>query len=328
MSRSPLADPALIGSPLFSGMSELEFNAVTAFLERRRLPRGRIVFKEGDVGEEMFIVLSGRVVATVAQGDGARRRVYDFGPGRFFGEMAVIEGAPRSATCTAEEDTDLLVLQGIDFYRLVFEHPMIALKFLTAIGTVMASWLDESSRFLNDLVRWGETARRRAVTDELTGLYNRRFLEESLAARLSMGASSRRMPALLIMDLDRIHGVNERFGSAGGDAAIAACGASFRAVLRDGDIAARLAGDEFAFLLPDTDMREALRIAERLRTTVAGLPIPLSSGGSTATVRLRASLGVAVAPAHGSDGAALMAAADAALKRAKEGGRDRVACAP
>lgn len=318
-------ESALAESPLFASLSGLELNAVVAFLERKRYARGEVVFKEGELGQEMYIVLAGRIGSCVTQSDGTRRKLYEFGLGRFFGEMAIIEGAPRSATCWAEEDSELLVLQGIDFYRLVFEHPMIALKLLTAIGIVMTSWLNESSRFLNDLVRWGETARRRAVTDELTGLYNRRFLEESLENRFAIRTSGRRM-ALAMLDLDRIHEVNERFGQKAGDAVIAAVGASFRGALRDGDIAARLAGDEFAFLLPDASVDEAVAVSERLRVGVVSLKLsfPDPKSGKQDFVVVRASLGVAAVPDHAMTPAALMEAADVALRAAKEAGRDRV----
>ena len=316
----------LAATPLFSRMSGLELNAVLAFLERKRFGKDEVVFREGDRGEEMFIVLSGRIGSYREESDGTSRKVYEFVPGRFFGEMAIIEGAPRSATCRAEEDTDLLVLEGIDFYRLVFEHPMIALKLLGAIGEVMTAWLNESNGFLNDLVRWGETARRRAVTDELTGLYNRRFLEESIENRFAMMTGGRRL-ALAMLDLDRIHEVNERFGQQAGDEVIARVGASFRGALRDGDIAARLSGDEFAFLLPDATLEMAVAVGERLRLGVASLEFsfPDLEGDGLVSHVVHASVGVAAFPSQASSPAALMDAADAALRSAKNGGRDRVA---
>ncbi|GAB1482666.1 GGDEF domain-containing protein [Treponema sp.] len=277
----------------------------------------------------MFIVIDGLIGSCINQSDGTKRKLYDFASGRFFGEMAIIEDAPRSATCWALEETDLYVLQGIDFFRLVFEHPMIALKLLNTIGSVMTSWLDESSHFLNDLVRWGETARRRAVTDELTGLYNRRFLEESLENRFAMGSVGRRRIAVAMLDLDRLHEVNERCGTAAGDQVIIAVGEAFRQTLRDGDIAARLSGDEFAFLLPDTDTKEAFIIAERLRLCVANLQLslPCQTGGPHFKVAVRASLGVAVAPDHAAKPLDLIAASDTALRAAKEGGRNKVVIA-
>lgn len=317
----------LAGTALFSGMSGLELKAVSEFLKRRDFARGAVVFREGERGEELFIVFSGRVGSFVTQSDGTRRRIYEFGPGRFFGEMAIVEGEPRSATCWAEEDTTLLVLEGIDFYRLVFDYPMIGLKLLSSIGRVMVSWLNESSRFLNDLVRWGETARRRAVEDALTGLFNRRFLEETLSNRFTSGLGSGRRLALVMLDLDHFRDINGSFGPAAGDATIRAAGAAFRQALRDGDVAARLSGDEFAFLLPNTGIDEALAVAERLRKRAEGVRLKLRPVGSgkSSVVRITASLGVAVAPDHAATPGALIERSDKALYRAKESGRNRVA---
>lgn len=326
MNSAPVYSRQLLDSPLFAALSELEFNAVCAFLERQKVAKGSVVFREGENGQELFIVLSGKVNAVVTQSDGTRRKVYEFGPGSFFGEMAVIEAAPRSATCTALEDCELMVLQGLDFYRLVFEHPMIALKLLGAIGSVMTSWLDESSSFLNDLVRWGEKARRRAVSDELSGLYNRRFLEESLSIRLSRCKSGGRDLVLVMADLDRIHSINEQFGTDAGDRVIASSGSVLASVLREGDIAARLAGDEFAFLLPDTSLDEAFAIAERQRKTLERHEIQYSDekSGKASTLRIKASIGLAAAPVHALSVSDLFCVSDYALKCAKESGRNRV----
>jgi len=318
-----------VQSPLFESLSTDEIAVVYGFLKQRRYPSGSVVFEEGDVGEEIFIVQTGCIGSSVAQTDGTRRTIYEFGPGRFFGEMAVIEGVPRSAQCKAEEDSELLVLEGTDFFHLVFEHSVIGHKMLTSIGRVMVSWLDESSHFLNDLVRWGETARRRAVEDALTGLFNRRFLEESLGNRFSAISSGGRRFALVMMDLDRFHEINTICGARGGDMVIQAAAAAFKPALRDGDVAARLAGDEFAFLLPDTGKEDACMVADRLRRCVESLhpAIVPEAGGVPVPFNMSASLGVAVAPDQAPDTATLTAAADKALFAAKEAGRNRVIAA-
>lgn len=316
----------LASTALFKDLSGLEMTAVSAFLERRRYAKGAVVFREGDRGEELFLVWVGRIGSCVKQADGKQRKLYDFEPGRFFGEMAIIEGEPRSATCWAETESELLILEGIDFYRLVFEHPMIGLKVLANIGHVMSSWLEESSRFLNDLVRWGETARRRSVEDALTGLFNRRFLEESLNSRFAALAAGGRPVSLIMMDMDRFRDINAAFGSGGGDLAICAVGEAVRSAIREGDVAARLSGDEFAILLPDTAYPEAFVVAERIRAQVeaSGLELPPLLGGPNRSVHTAASLGVASAPDHGESSAELLDAADRALARAKEAGRNRV----
>jgi diguanylate cyclase (GGDEF)-like protein len=327
LTRSPVSDPVLIKSPLFSSMSELEFNAITAFLERMRIKKGTAVFNEGDAGEDMFILLSGSLSAFVSQSDGAQRLMFDIKPGEFFGEMSVIASEPRSATLTAKEDTELMVLQGIDFYRIIFEHPMIGVKMLKAIGAVQNLWLDQSSKHLGDLLRWGETARRRAITDELTGLYNRRFLEDSIKDRFDQGSVGIRKMSLMMLDLDRIHTINDRYGPTAGDRVIIAAADILRSVMRSGDIAARLAGDEFAVLLPDTELEDARMVAERIRESIQNhaVEVPKNSGAAEKILlHTRTSIGISMAPTHGKNAESLIFSADGALRKAKEGGRNRV----
>jgi diguanylate cyclase (GGDEF)-like protein len=327
MSDSPITDPVLVKSPLFSNMSELEFNAVTAFLERCRIKKGATVFKEGDAGEDMYVLLTGSLSAFVSQSDGTERWLFDIKKGDFFGEMSVIAHEPRSATLTAREDTDIMVLQGIDFYRIVFEHPMIGVKMLKAIGSVQNQWLDQTSRHLSDLMRWGETARRRAITDELTGLHNRRFLEESIKDRFDHGSVGLRKMSLMMLDLDRVHLINERHGPQGGDQVIITVAEILRSLMRSGDIAARLSGDEFAVLLPDTDSGEAKMVAERIRESVMNkeVMVPKSPGlAEKVPISVRTSIGISVAPTHAKNMESFLFTADSALRKAKELGRNRV----
>ncbi|MDR2210078.1 MAG: GGDEF domain-containing protein [Spirochaetaceae bacterium] len=327
MTQSPLADPVLINSPLFASMSELEFNAVTAFMERRRFSAGDTIFNEGDHGEDMFILLSGSLSAYRKQSDGTQRWMFDISPGAFLGEMSIIANEPRSATIKAKENSDLMVLQGIDFYRIVFEHPMVGIKMLNSIGEVQKGWLNQASRHLKDLVQWGETARRRAITDELTGLYNRNFLEESIKDRFKIGAVGARKMSLIMMDLDKVHEINDRYGPAGGDQVIISVANVLKTMGRPGDIAARLSGDEFALLLPDTAGEDAVTVAEKIREKVSNQPVQVAkSPGSqdTAILQVRTSMGVAVAPRHADNVRDLVFAADTALRRAKELGRNRV----
>ncbi len=318
---------SITDTPLFVGMNGLELNAVSAFLEPRHYARGDVICRRGDPGAEMFIVRTGRVASLAVDKDGNERQLYEFGPGRFFGEMSIIENEPRSATCVALEATELLVLEGQDFYRLVWEHPMIGSRMLSSMARVMAGWLDEASGFLHDLVRWGETARKRAVTDELSGLFNRRFIEESSRARFSRSSGEPPVCSALMLDLDRFHALNERFGTQAGDAIITAAGAAFGKLIRDGDVAARLSGDEFAFFMPDAGPEDALAAGERIRAETESLFFDLVAPGDGATSRvcLSASIGVASSPGDATDPVALFAAADKALFKAKEAGRNRVA---
>ena len=324
---APVYDPILKASPLFEDFSELELNAVVAFLEPRRVKKGEILFEEGTAGKEMFVLVSGRISATVNRTDGSQHQMFEIIPGDFFGEMSIIANESRSATLTAVIDAELLVFNGIDFFRIIFEHPMIGMKMLKAIRKVQNIWLEQTSKYLGDLMRWGETARRRAVCDELTGLYNRRFLEKSAGDRFEGGVVGLRNVSLLMLDLDRIHEINERYGSKAGDLVFVSTAGVLLSATRSGDICARLAGDEFAVLLPDTGPDEACLIAEKIRYTMASrkITVPEHPDGTGQTeVVVSTSIGIACAPDHADTWEMLNRAADHALHRSKEMGRNRV----
>ena len=312
--------------PLCTGMSGLELNALSAFLEARRLPSGQTVFREGETGQELFIVRSGRIGSYVTQSDGTRREIYEHLAGSLFGEMAVIEGESRSATCYAKEDAELFVLDAIDFYRIVWEHPVIGVKLLSSMARVMVSWLDEASGFLGGLVRWGETARRRAITDDLSGLFNRRFLEETIRLRFSSGSGGSRRCALIMLDIDRFRGINATYGPQAGDAVISSAATAFGGLLGEGEIAARLSGDEFAFFLPAAGEERAMALAESVRREAESLWLEFRTSRERPPERvsITVSMGVAWSPELASTPDELLGAADRALFRAKEEGRNRI----
>jgi len=313
-------------SPLFKELSTLELEAVMAFLEPQSVKAGEIIFNEGDAGEEMFILISGKVDAWVNQADGTQRKMFGLNPGDFFGEMSIIANENRSATLTANGNLELLAIHGTDFYRIVFEYPMIGVKILKVIRNVQNIWLEQTSRHLGDIMRWGETARRRAVSDELTGLYNRRFLEESANGYFDKGVG-RRAISFMMMDLDKIHDVNTAHGMRAGDLVFIATADVLRSTSRAGDICARLSGDEFAILLPDTETCEAQGIAEKIRLAMTSRKIKVPKtpdGKGQAEINVRTSIGIATAPFHTDCWEGLQLAADGALRHSKETGRNRV----
>lgn len=318
--------------PLCEGMSGLELGALAAFLEPLRLAAGETLFREGDKGSAMYIVEGGTMGAWVNETDDTRREVYEFDSGEHFGEMAILEGSVRSATVYAKTDASLLALDAIDFHRLVWEHPGLAVKFLGNMARHMAAWLDEAAGYLGDLARWGENARRKAIVDDSTGLFNRRFLEEAIRARESRGIDSARPCSLVTFDLDRFHEVNRGLGNAAGDAVISQVGALVQAMTSaagfDGAVSARLSGDEFSIFLPHARKEEANGFAEELRGAVEGLFVEFREGPGAVTHRLSitASFGCAEAPRDAADGAGLVACADRALADAKANGRNCVQC--
>jgi diguanylate cyclase (GGDEF)-like protein len=316
--------------PACRGMSGLEVSALSAFLEQRNLSADEILFHEGEPGAEMYILRSGVMATYVTEADSSRREVYEFAPGQLFGEMAIAENSVRSATAYAKTDACLLVLEALDFHRLVWEHPGLAVKLLANMAANLASWLDEAASYLGDLARWGESARRKAVLDETTGLFNRRFLGETLRSRFSRRVDLERCCALLSLDLDHFHRVNESYGPRAGDAVIAQVGARLSGLVAEswgeGTVAARLSGDEFSIFMPDASAGECARFAGELREAIEQLHLEFRLPGRAEPDRLSitVSIGYATAPHDAIDAASLVEAADRALMAAKEGGRNRV----
>jgi len=312
---------------LFSDMDEKEFSIISEVLRILRLKKGETIFMEGDSGNDMFMHFSGTLCAYVTQSDGTQRLLFNVTPGEFFGEMSIITHEPRSVTISSAEDSTIIKLSESDFYGIIREHPAIGYKMLKTINTVQNKWLNQTSKSVSDLMRWGETARKRAVTDEMTGLYNRRFLEESVRERFNNQSMKFRRMSLLMMDLDKIHGINDRHGTKAGDMVITAAAEIIRSSLRPGDIPARLSGDEFAVLLPDTDEKIAAKIAERIRKNIEEKKVKVPAApnaAETVLIGTRTSIGIAVAPTHANTMEELEDTSDTALRKAKELGRNRV----
>ena len=165
-------------------------------------------------------------------------------------------------------------------------------------------------------------AEQRAIRDPLTGLCNRRELERALAQY--RGEGSRPAPAppatLICVDLDHFKRLNDTLGHAAGDAALKHVAYLLEAAVRDGDLVARIGGEEFAVWLPRTQAAAGLEVAERIRESIAGSTWMWRSSPYIVTT----SCGLASYPEPIGDLANLAAAADAALYRAKQAGRNRV----
>jgi diguanylate cyclase (GGDEF)-like protein len=170
-----------------------------------------------------------------------------------------------------------------------------------------------------DNARLHGVVKRQAVTDELTGLANRRSFREQLETELSRAERFGNPVSLVVADLDDFKLVNDHFGHQAGDDVLRAFADILRGRIRSVDLAARLGGEEFSILLPETGLDGAEALAESLRIAVAELAVPVDSS----EVRVTASFGVAAFPqTHSAD--ELMTAADLALYRAKRRGKNRV----
>lgn len=218
-------------------------------------------------------------------------------------------GVPGATTCAP------LVVGGEPVGAVVAEHDR-ALP--PQAERALLDGAAQAAPFLGNL-RTLARARRQAATDGLTGLPNRRAVEETLAHLLAQAHRSITPLSVVILDLDHFKRINDTLGHAAGDAALASVGRLLRRAPRASDVAGRWGGEEFVLLLPDTDAAGAHTAAEGLRAAVGEL------GAGDGGPRLTASMGIASYPEHAGDAESLLRFADDALYAAKDAGRDRVA---
>lgn len=191
-------------------------------------------------------------------------------------------------------------------------------NFTGVIGT-----LDDITKTmeLNRLLsRYQDELYHMSVTDPLTGLYNRRHFDTQLEVILSDHLSDGRSVCLLLIDLDGFKFINDTYGHPFGDEVLKTTAHLLRQQVRRNDYIARLAGDEFAMVLKNTNLESATRIAQKLHATIHQTRVPLPVGD----MQLQSSIGVAEAPIHGKNAQDLVSAADVALYHSKRHGRNRV----
>jgi diguanylate cyclase (GGDEF)-like protein len=167
-----------------------------------------------------------------------------------------------------------------------------------------------------------ETVQQQAVTDELTGLFNVRQFHARLDNEIDRAERFGTPLSLVMLDIDKFKSVNDNHGHQQGDRVLVEVARVLRRLSRDVDLPARYGGEEMAVVLPQTDLQGAEQQAERMRAAIEGMQIQRLDGGGL--LPITASFGVASFPSEATNKTALIAAADAALYRAKRGGRNRV----
>ncbi|APP84119.1 diguanylate cyclase [Xanthomonas hortorum pv. vitians] len=243
------------------------------------------------------------------------------------GQPHIIEDLHRDALCAhiAVPDTTAPITTAC--LPMSAQGTQLGFLFLSSPGPgpmprleIAEAAAEQLSLALSNL-RLRESLRRQSIRDALTGLYNRRYLEESLSHELARCARRDLPLSVLMLDVDHFKQFNDSQGHAGGDLLLAAVGELLLTRLRAEDVACRYGGEEFTVILPETDGAEAMRVAEQIRGFIAALAV---TDGQRSLPRVTASIGVASFPIDGELGSSLIQKADAALYIAKHRGRNRV----
>lgn len=305
---------------IFSSMSDTELDILARLLNTLYVKKGDLLFSEGDEGEELFIVRSGTMGISVVLADGEELEVAEFGPREFFGEMSIFEGEPRSATCRAKEKGTLLTMKAGEFFRLADRYPETANRIMHRMLNITARRLRKTNFFLNEMVSWGESARKRAVTDDLTGLYNRGFFDINLKRKISDALTGGEPLCLAMADLDGFGRLNSVHGEAVCNQVIQKAVEVFRQAFTEKDILTRYGGDEFAFILPGRNLQEAKEVCDDVCRRMRLVTVEAQN---QAAIRITTSIGIAAVSDDAAYGDNLVKLADEALYRAKESGRGR-----
>jgi diguanylate cyclase (GGDEF)-like protein len=168
-----------------------------------------------------------------------------------------------------------------------------------------------------------ETVERQAVTDDLTGLSNRRRFQETLSAEVERSKRFGQDLGLVLLDIDDFKAVNDTYGHQQGDLVLREVARILKASGREIDEPARYGGEELAVILPGTDLPGAFELAERVREGIEGLRLPILGDDAHEPLRVTASFGAAALPVSAEDVRGLVAAADEALYQAKRAGKNR-----
>lgn len=282
-------------------------NLPELFAERKFAP-GEVVFQENDQGDTMHIIQSGRVA--VLKGDFLAPTVLGCrSSGETIGEMALLEAKPRSASVVALEPLRLLEISRDNFQKLLGASP----TFSQGIMQMLSARLRESSKAVRH-----ETLDK--IRDSLTGLYNRRYMEETLRQELLRATRADYPVSLIMLDMDHFKRLNDTFGHPAGDQVLRSLGELLLSQVRGEDVACRYGGEEFLLILPGTSLETASRRAEELRLAFEAIRVYYGSQILECTL----SLGVATFPDHGLTPEQILQATDVALYAAKIAGRNRV----
>jgi diguanylate cyclase (GGDEF)-like protein len=298
-----------VGPPLFDGVTPALVSAMIAGGRARTLQAGEQLLRTGAVNTTLYVIRSGSL--TVQLPDEGRPHLR-FGPGDCVGELSVLDGQRVSADVVAESPAEVLGLDRDHVWALIDQSPEAARNLLRILAGRIR-W--NGAQLANANRRW-LAVEQMATVDELTGLRNRRWLDDAFARCVTRSVRAGTPLTLLMIDIDHFKHVNDRHGHQAGDRTLRAVAQTLASALRPQDLVARYGGEEFAALLPDVPVQDAQTIAERLRSGVerASLrwPIPV-------TVSIGAA---ALEPADALE--QLVARADRALYRAKRAGRNRV----
>jgi len=282
--------------------------------EYRTLVTDEIILSTEAENHYLYILLKGRLVIQLAAHDDIPLATVE--PGECVGEMSIIDSRVPSAQVRASEETLVLVIEQDILWRMVSVSHEIARNLLY----IMSERVRYSNLIIADSLEMQRKYQRFACTDALTGLHNRGWLDDAFDREIQRSERDELPLVLIMIDVDDFKNYNDDYGHLAGDQVLITVAEAIRNPLRPNDLVARFGGEEFAVLLPETTVKNAKIIAERLRKRVSKADTGVLDNKQLPAVTI--SLGVAGRqPGYSLD--MMIAAADVAMYHAKRQGKNR-----
>jgi diguanylate cyclase (GGDEF)-like protein len=293
------------------GTGDEILDALAPRVRLRHLAAGRRLLKRGEPNLRVYIVISGRLRVEL---DGSAP-IAHINRGETVGELSLLAGSAATATVAAVDASQLHVLDEETFWWLAESSH----EFSVGLLVRMAKRLRSNNEAVEENIALRRQFEQAALSDALTGFRNRLWLDQTLPRIIQRHLHASEPLCIAMMDIDHFKSVNDGYGHAAGDAVLMRVGRLVRGNLRPSDFAARVGGEEFALVLPQTLLPGAIIAVERLREAIAGAKF---DHGGRRLPQVTVSIGLA-ALERGTNSGQLLARADVALYAAKQAGRNR-----
>lgn len=299
-------------SNIFAGVNVEDLSHLISDCTLHAVSVGQTLIQANTKNEHFSIILTGvmRVYLEAEIND----QFITLMPGDCVGELSIFDGASTSALVVAETDSLLLSMKEETLWRLVRASHSFSRNLLLMLAKRMRN---DNDIIINSL-RHQHELEKIANIDGLTGLYNRRWMNEFFKRQINRAKSDKKPLVLMLVDLDHFKKVNDQYGHVVGDEVLSSVASVLPHQFRPTDLLARFGGEEFAMILPNTDLEQATQIAERVRIAIESTRVEFYPD-----IQLTLSLGVASLLPN-DDMNSLLARADRALYQAKKNGRNRV----
>lgn len=306
---------AIATSTLFRGVSMEAVEGLLANCSVEEFAKDTVMLAPGEENTKVYLLLSGLVNVHLGAIEFPPHVV--LGAGECVGELSLIDGRCVSAFVRVQQSCCAVVISEETLWRLINASHGVARNLLFILSGRMRS----SNEAILDGVRLQRQFEHYASVDALTGLHNRRWLDEVFVRQITRCQNDGKPLVLIMLDVDYFKKFNDNYGHIAGDMALCTLARTLIAHLRPSDQVARYGGEEFLLIMPETTLHEAWVVADRVRLAVAATPVMTDDGTDLPAVTI--SLGLAeMRPEDTAE--KLIAAADAAMYRAKQGGRNRV----